>query len=93
MSYKPLQLFPQSTHEIRGRNSIGGPRSSQPVHDEDATFLHSWLVYDSRRGSSESNQNPAQASLTWNKILGLALVLTVGASFWTAIGIAVARVW
>jgi hypothetical protein len=81
MSYRPLQLSPRSTHGKGRRIPMRGPWSAR-------------LVNYAGRGSSERNEDQAQGgSLTWNKVLGLALVVTVGVGFWTAVGIAVAHAW
>jgi hypothetical protein len=50
-------------------------------------FLRSWLVYD-----SEIQSGFRHRSLNWRLVLGLAIMVTVSASFWTGIGLLVAHI-
>lgn len=56
-------------------------------HWENAKFYRSWLVYDF------NPQGAATRGIDWNVLLGLAFTVGVSASFWTGVGLLIARVW
>jgi hypothetical protein len=85
MSYKS-QLYPlSSTGKNSWRLPIQGAWGSSPTDLQDMKLLRSWLVYDSEI------QTGAPANRSW--LLGFALVFGINASFWTGIGLIIARVW
>jgi hypothetical protein len=51
-------------------------------------FLRSWLVYD-----SEIPTLAVSGHVNRNRLLGLALSVSISASFWAGIGLMIARVW
>jgi hypothetical protein len=87
MSYRVSQLSPlTSTEGTHMRIAIQG-HLSDPLDLSNATFLRSWLVYDSRE-----DDEPA-FRLNWNVALGMLLVTGISAGFWTGVGLLVAQVW
>jgi hypothetical protein len=86
MSYKSAKLSPPSTQTSNFKFAIRGPWSMPPSGVRDVQFLRSWLEYDSgiaREGSS--------GRVNWSAVAGICVVAIVSASFWTGIGLAVAR--
>jgi hypothetical protein len=82
------QLTPESgTRETRWHLPIEGPWKSSPANLREMKFLRSWLVYDSQIESGFEHRR-----LNWRLVLGLAIVITVSASFWTGIGLLVAHI-
>ena len=87
MSYRVSQLSPlTSTEGTHMRIAIQG-RWNDPLDLSNATFLRSWVVYDSRE-----DDEPA-FRLNWNVALGMLLVTGISAGFWTGVGLLVAQVW
>jgi hypothetical protein len=108
MRFKSSRRSPQSTRGTHMQISVLDPRIPQPrtrgtsigealtgppVNLHDRNFLSSWLVNDSSQNSLVRAQKRCQGPLNWNRVLGLALLVGVGAGFWTAIGLAVAHTW
>jgi hypothetical protein len=62
-------------------------RWNDPLDLSNATFLRSWVVYDSRE-----DDEPA-FRLNWNVALGMLLVTGISAGFWTGVGLLVSQVW
>ena len=88
MSYKS-QLYPlSSTCETPLHLPIRGSWGAPPANSQDLKFLRSWLVYD-----SEIQTGPAPSRVNPNRLLGLALLVSISASFWAGIGLMIARVW
>jgi hypothetical protein len=88
MSYKRLQLSPQSSTQVI--------RPSTPS----TGFVQSWFQNSSFENSSqsaESSSNRAESTaprgINWGAILGLALSLAVSAGFWGGVVWIVARIW
>ena len=87
MSYKVFQLSPlTSTEGTHMRMAVQG-HWNDPLDLSNATFLRSWLVYD-----SGEDDEPA-FRLNWNVALGMLLVTGISAGFWTGVGLMVAQVW
>ena len=83
MSYRISQLSPHSTNiRVKVHNANG----SVPENFGDMTFLRSWLEFDSEAGEKRS-----RSGLNWNAILGFAVMLGIGAGFWTGVGLLIAR--
>jgi hypothetical protein len=83
------QLFPQSSaDETPWRVAIQRSWKSAPSNSREMKLLRSWLVYDSTvdRGFNSGRFN-------WRLILGVAIVVTVSASFWAGVGLLVAQIW
>jgi hypothetical protein len=87
MSYRVSQLSPlTSTEGTHMRIAIQG-HLNDALNFSNATFLRSWVVYDSRE-----DDEPA-FRLNWNVALGMVLVTGISAGFWTGVGLLVAQVW
>jgi hypothetical protein len=87
MSYRVLQLSPlTSTQRTHMRIAIQG-HWNDPLDLSNATFLRSWLVYDSREDGE------FRLRLNWNVALGMLLVTGISAGFWTGVAVAVAEIW
>jgi hypothetical protein len=83
------QLFPQSgTSKTRWHLPIEGSSRSSLADVREMKFLRSWLVYDSEIPGGFTHRR-----LNWRLVLGLAITVTVSASFWTGIGLLVAHIW
>jgi len=76
---------------------ISGTRDSYPdqlsrergsFNLQEPKFFRSWLVYDS---NLEGEEIPGR--LQWNMLLGLALAVTVSATFWVGVGLMIERLW
>jgi hypothetical protein len=88
MSYRVLQLSPlTSTEGTHLRIAIQG-HWNDTLDLSNATFLRSWVVYDSRVEDDES-----AFRLNWNVALGMLLVTGISAGFWTGVGLLVAQGW
>jgi hypothetical protein len=88
MSYKVLQLSPLSTDGPHVKISIHSAWSAPPSNIHEVSFLRSWLIYDS--GPDELG---VPGSFNWNGVLGLAIAAGISASFWAAVGLALAQAW
>jgi len=83
------ELFPRSsTEDTPWRVAVQRSWKSEPSSSREIKFLRSWLVYDSKHDAGFRAGRP-----NWRLILGLAIVVTVSASFWTGVGLLVARIW
>jgi hypothetical protein len=88
MSYKLLQLSPlTSTEGTHWRIAIQG-HWNDPLDLTNATFLRSWMVYESLLDDGES-----RVHINWNVALGMLMVVGISAGFWTGVGLLVAQVW
>jgi len=88
MSYRLSQLSPQaSTGETTTRIAVKGSWSAPPERFRDVQFWRSWMELDSEVDESHRSRVNRDA------ILGLALVVGISASFWTGVGLLVARIW
>jgi hypothetical protein len=83
MRFRFCSLNPADTQI---RISIGSPWSTPPSDAGDVHFLRTWLTYDS--GSDERSSN----RVNWNAVLGMLLVFTVSAGFWSGVGLAVSEI-
>jgi len=82
------QLTPESgTSGTRWHLPIERSWRSSPANLREMKFLRSWLVYDSQIESGFAHRR-----LNWRLVLGLAIMVTVSASFWTGIGLLVAHI-
>jgi hypothetical protein len=59
-----------------------------PTNLREIKFLRSWMVYDSAVDNGFQHHH-----LNWKLLFGLAIMVTVSATFWTGIGLLVARLW
>ena len=87
MSYKVLQLSPLTSTEVTHMRMAVQGHWNDAVDLSNATFLRSWMVYD-----SGEDDEPA-FRLNWNVALGMLLVTGISAGFWTGVGLMVAEVW
>ena len=88
MSYKS-QLYPlSSTCETPLHLPIRGSWGAPPANSQDLKFLRSWLVYD-----SEIPTLAVSGHVNRSRLLGLALSVSISASFWAGIGLMIPRVW
>lgn len=88
MSYKRLQLSPQSSTQVI--------RPSTPS----TGFVQSWFENSSFENSSksaESSSNHAEMTaprgINWGAIFGIAFSVAVSAGFWGGVAWIVARIW
>lgn len=88
MSYKLLQLSPLSTRGTRMKILIRGPWSSPPVRSTDASFLRSWLTYD-----SALDDPGAPRHFNWNGLLGFVIAAGISASIWAGVSLILAQLW
>jgi hypothetical protein len=77
-----------STGQTLLRFGVEIPWSIPPASLRDVHFLRSWLELDSELDQA----NPRHRS-RWYPLLGMALTIGVSATFWTSIGLLVARFW
>jgi|HubBroStandDraft_6_1064221.scaffolds.fasta_scaffold22211_1 hypothetical protein len=91
MSYVASQLSPHMgthTREVFVHAESEGAWNSPP-----------WLPWNDRRGKNAAKPFADQGELSspalvnWGTVLGLALTVSVGAAFWTGVGLVVARLW
>ena len=83
MSYKTSRLSPLSTprtFRVLFSNPWDLLRESS-----DAPGRSSWLIYDPELDETRC--------MNGDVFLGMALVLTVSASFWTGVGLVIAQLW
>jgi hypothetical protein len=85
MSYRVSQVSPLTSKGTHLRIAIQTPWSV-PVDLSDTTFLRSWLVYD-----SQMDDVGPRGHINWNVALGMLLVLSIGAGFWTGVGLLIAK--
>jgi hypothetical protein len=52
-----------------------------------------WLESDDDLDLSFLENGAARRNIRWGAIAGLALALAVSASFWTGLGLVIARIW
>jgi hypothetical protein len=79
MNYR-LQLSPICTRDSQPSESWDVP----PLNWEDMKVFRSWLVYDSDVDPDRSR------GIDWNAVMGLAVAVTVSATFWTGLGFTLA---
>lgn len=88
MSYKSSQLLPPMVTRRTAREVFVHVPSHERSEDSwEAQSWRSWLKRDAKLQLSRSRV------MNWATILGLALTVIVGATFWTAVGFFVARLW
>ena len=85
MKYR-LQFSPISG--TRGSCADQLSRERGPFNLQEPKFFRSWVVYDS---NLEGEETPGR--LHWNMLLGLALAVTVSATFWVGVGLMIERLW
>src|SRR5271168_1761497 len=88
MSYKSSQLIPLMVTRT-GKRKFFVPTLSRframerwPIHP-----FQSWLA------RNPDTDRSTRRSVSWGKMLGLALTVKTGATFWTGVGLLVARLW
>jgi hypothetical protein len=86
MNYR-VQVPPiSSAHDLQ----ILSPQNEQtiePMDSEEMKIFRSWAVYDN---DLEQIFSPGRSR---ESLLGLALAMGIGAGFWTAAGLLIARLW
>ncbi|MFY9743253.1 MAG: hypothetical protein WA252_02505 [Candidatus Sulfotelmatobacter sp.] len=86
MNYR-VQVPPiSSAHDLQ----ILSPQNEQtiePMDSEEMKIFRSWAVYDN---DLEQVFSPGRSR---ESLLGLALAMGIGAGFWTAAGLLIARLW
>ena len=89
MSQRILRPFPPTgTGRTFSRFGVQSPASAPAGSLEDVHFLRTWFEYD-----SEVNGAGSRGGINWYTILGMVLVIGVSATFWTCVGLIVARLW
>lgn len=86
MSYKSSQLTPPMATRIARSRSLAHALSQ-------GYALESWKIHPFRSWLAPNpNSDPStRRSVHWGKTLGLALTVVTGATFWTGVGLLVAR--
>lgn len=87
MSYNALQLSPASTDAIRMKAASPEIWGASIPASGDGSLGPYWL-HDDDGLDSEGNRR-----VTWGTISGLAIALSVSASFWAGLAVVVGRVW
>jgi len=87
MSHK-LQSLRVSTDKILAKIVAQDSGRAQLRGGSNLQILRSWYEYD-----SEAELARPRRSLNWNMLLGAVIVVGISASFWTGVGILVARIW
>ena len=87
MSYKVLQISPLTSTEGTHMRMAIQSHWNDRLDLSNATFLRSWLVYDSREDGEP------RIRLNCNVVLGMLLVAGISAGFWTGVAVAVAEIW
>ncbi len=87
MSYNVLQLSPSSTSGIRMKAVSSDVWSSSIPASPEVSLGHSWLDDDDGL-DAEGNRR-----VTWGTISGVALAVSVSASFWAGLAVIVGRIW
>jgi hypothetical protein len=84
-----VQPLPQAgTGRATMKFGVRSPWNNSPGSLRDARFLRTWFEYD-----SEMQEARTQKGINWSVILGMALVITVSAGFWTGVGVLTAHLW
>jgi hypothetical protein len=88
MNYR-MQLSPLSGIRPPAADAyrIQSPESLSANLD-DATFVRSWLIYD-----SDLELDTPTGHVNWSMVLGLVVAAVVSASFWIGAGVLIARLW
>jgi hypothetical protein len=89
MSYRVLQLSPQSSTRISRRkiNVLESWRAPS-TNVLDIGLLRSWLEHD-----SEFDEDGEYGRSNWGTVSGLALSVVISASFWVGVAWVVGHVW
>lgn len=87
MSYKALQLSPASTDGIRMKAASPDLWGSSIPASHDVSLGPCWLDDDDGLDADGSRR------VTWGTISGLALAISVSASFWAGLAVIVGRIW
>jgi hypothetical protein len=88
MSYEASQLSPHMGTRSSHREVFVHPPSYGPAETSwDAKFWRSLF----QRSQEPSRANPG--FMNWGTVFGLTITVLIGASFWTGIGLLVARLW
>jgi hypothetical protein len=86
MSFRASQLSPQGTNAKNLRVVIQNPPSDPPEH-RDMQFWRSWFEFE----SDDPDEKGSRSKLNWNMLLGVVVVVGISASFWTGVGLLIAR--
>jgi hypothetical protein len=81
MSHKSLAARSESSHALGIREGWRFPAA----YATDASFLRSWLVYDSTLAS-----DGPRGKFNWNFLIGLLVAGGASAGFWAGMGMAIA---
>ena len=85
MSSKSQLIPPMRTRDTEV--FVPTPLDTLPEGAWDMQFWRTWLQH---------NANPHRSAcglMNWGTVFGLALTVVVGASFWTGVGLLLARLW
>jgi hypothetical protein len=89
MSYRVLQLSPQSSTRTRRRRiNVLESWKAPSTNVLDIGFLGSWFEPDSKL-----DEHREDIRTNWGAISGLALAVVFSAGFWAGVGWFVGRVW
>jgi hypothetical protein len=88
MSNKIQPFPPAGTGRATTKFGVPNPWSVPPGSLRDAHLLRTWFEYD-----SELHEARPRKGINWSVIMGMALVITVSAGFWTGVGLLATRLW
>lgn len=87
MSYNVLQLSPSSTDGLRMKAASPDIWGASIPTSGNSSLGPLWLDDDDGLDAEGSRR------VTWGTISGLALALSVSASFWAGLAVVVSRIW
>ncbi len=88
MSYEASQLSPHMGTRSSHREVFVRATSRRPEEGSwDAQFWRFWFQ------RKPELAKPKNGFMNWGTIFGLAITVAIGATFWTGIGLLVARLW
>ena len=87
MSYNALQLSPASTDGIRMKTASADIWGASIPASPNVSLGPGWLDDDDNLDADGYRR------LTWGTISGLALAVSVSASFWAGLAVVVGRIW
>jgi len=87
MSYGSPQLSPHfGTHRTGIRVVVQAPPNAPPERSPCVDFGSGFY-------RSDLDQGDATGLINWGTVFGLTLTVIIGASFWTGVGMLLARLW
>lgn len=87
MSYNALQLSPASTNGIRMKAASPEIWGTTIPASPEVSLGPGWLDDDDNLDADGNRR------VTWGTISGLALAISVSASFWAGLAVIVGRIW